>query len=107
MTKTIGIIGGGQLGRMLSEAAKNLDLKIIVLDSVENSPASQVGAEQIIGNLTDSEKIKELAQRSEYLTWEIEHINTEVLEELEEGGFKINPSPKTLAKIKDKFLQKE
>lgn len=105
--KTVGIIGGGQLGGMMTEAAKNLDLKIKVLEPTENPPAVQVGAEQIVGSLTDSEKIKELAKQSDYLTWEIEHINTEILEELETKGFKINPSPKTLSTIKDKYLQKE
>lgn len=107
MTKTVGIIGGGQLGRMMTEASKSLDLKIIVLEPTENPPAVQVGAEQIIGGLSDASKIRELAEKVDFVTWEIEHINTEVLEELEKEGIKINPSPKTLAKIRDKFLQKE
>lgn len=107
MPKTIGIVGGGQLGRMLTEASESLDLDIIVLEPTKNPPAVQVGGKQILGSLTDPEKIKELAEKSDFLTWEIEHINTEVLEELENQGFKINPSPRTLAKIKDKFLQKE
>jgi 5-(carboxyamino)imidazole ribonucleotide synthase len=104
---TVGIIGGGQLGRMLTEAAKSLDSNVIVLESTENPPAVQAGAEQIVGDLTNPEKIRELAEKSDFITWEIEHINTEVLEELEKQGIKINPSPKTLSKIKDKFLQKE
>lgn len=107
MNDTVGIIGGGQLGAMMTEAALDLDLDIIVLDPGENPPAVKVGAAQIKGDLKDSEKIRELAESSDYLTWEIEHINTEVLEGLEAEGFKINPSPKTLVKIKDKLLQKE
>lgn len=107
MNDTVGIIGGGQLGAMMTEAALDLDLDITVLDPGENPPAVLVGAEQIKGDLKDSEKIKELAENSDFLTWEIEHINTEVLEELESQGFKINPSPHTLVKIKDKLLQKE
>ena len=107
MTKTVGIIGGGQLGMMLTQANENLGFRIIVLEDTENPPAVQVGAEQIKGGLNDGEKIRELASRSDYLTWEIEHINTEVLEVLEKEGFIINPAPSTLAKIKDKFLQKE
>lgn len=105
--KKVGIIGGGQLGQMMTEAAPKLDLDIIVLDPGENPPAVQAGAQQIIGDLHDSEKIKDLASKSDFLTWEIEHINTEILEELEKQGVKVNPSPKTLAQIKDKFLQKE
>lgn len=106
MTK-VGIIGGGQLGQMMTQASAKLGLEITVLDPGENPPAVQVGAGQIKGDLHDSEKIKELAKNSDYLTWEIEHINTEILEELEKEGTKVNPSPKTLARIKDKFLQKE
>lgn len=105
--KKVGIIGGGQLGQMMTEAAPKLDLDIIVLDPGEYPPAVQAGAEQIIGDLHDSEKIKELASKTDYLTWEIEHINTDILGELEKQGVKVNPSPKTLAQIKDKFLQKE
>lgn len=105
--KRVGIIGGGQLGRMMTDASLKLNLDITVLEPTENPPAVQVGAKQIIGSLNNPEKIRELAEMSDFLTWEIEHINTEVLEELENEGFKINPSPKTLAKIKDKLLQKE
>ena len=105
--KKVGIIGGGQLGMMMTEAAPKLGLEIIVLDPGENPPAVQAGAQQIIGDLHDSEKIKDLASKSEFLTWEIEHINTDILGELEKQGVKVNPSPKTLARIKDKFLQKE
>lgn len=105
--KTVGIIGGGQLGQMMTQAAAKLDLDIIVLDKNENPPAVQVGAKQIVGDLNDAEKIQELADASDYITWEIEHINTEILEKLETKGVRINPSPKTLSRIKDKFLQKE
>jgi 5-(carboxyamino)imidazole ribonucleotide synthase len=107
MPKRVGIIGGGQLARMLVESSKDLDLDITVLEPTENPPAVQAGAKRISGSLTDPEKIKQLAEQSDYVTWEIEHINTEILEELEKSGVKINPSPKTLARIKDKLLQKE
>ncbi len=106
-SKTIGIIGGGQLGQMLTEAAKNLELDVVVLEPDDDPPAVQAGATQIIGSLVDTKKIKELVKKSDFVTWEIEHINTEVLKELENQGFKISPSPKTLTKIKDKFLQKD
>jgi len=105
--KTVGIIGGGQLGQMMTQAASKLDLDIVVLEKGDNPPAVQVGAKQIVGDLNDAEKIRELAENSDFITWEIEHINTEVLEKLETEGIKINPSPKTLSQIKDKYLQKE
>ena len=103
----MGIIGGGQLGQMMTEVAGKLNLEVIVLDPGDNPPAVQAGASQIKGDLRDSEKIKELAKNSDFLTWEIEHINAEVLEQLEQTGAKVNPSPKTLSQIKDKYLQKE
>ncbi len=107
MSKKIGIIGGGQLGRMLTEAATTLEFETIVLDPSENSPAAKVGAKQILGSLSDEGKIQELAETVDYLTWEIEHINTRILESLSEKGFSINPSPKTLVIIKDKLSQSE
>lgn len=106
-SKTIGIIGGGQLGRMLTLAAKPLGFEVIVVDPGANSPASQVGAKQIVGDLYDPKALRELAERADYLTIEIEHLNAETLEALEGSGAKINPSPKTIRLIQDKFLQKQ
>lgn len=103
---TIGIIGGGQLGRMMTPDAKRLGYEVIVVDPTPNSPAYQVGADQIVASLTDETATRELAKRSRFLTFEIEHINTTVLRELRAGGVSINPSPETLDIIKDKLAQK-
>ncbi|MFB5628372.1 MAG: 5-(carboxyamino)imidazole ribonucleotide synthase [Nitrosarchaeum sp.] len=108
MSKILGIIGGGQLGMMLTEAAKKMPehiSKIIVLDPVENCSASQVGAEQIIADFKDKKAIIELAKRSDIITYEIESGDSEVLKSVE-GEAEINPSPETLKIIQDKFLQK-
>lgn len=108
MGKVLGIIGGGQLGMMLTEAAKKMPdhiSKIIVLDPTENCPASQVGAEQIIADFKNEEAIKELAEKSDVLTYEIESGNSSVLKSLE-AKVEINPSPETLRIIQDKLLQK-
>jgi len=106
MAKRLGIIGGGQLGMMITEAAKNLSehiSEIIVLDPTENCPAAQAGAKQIVGDFKDELAILKLAEQSDIITYEIESGNTDVLSKLKA---KIEPSPSTLGIIQDKFSQK-
>jgi len=108
MGKVLGIIGGGQLGMMIAEAAKNLPneiSKIIVLDPTENCPAAQIGAQQIIADFKDKDAIVELSQKSDIITYEIESGDSDVLKSVEKNA-EINPSPETLRIIQDKFLQK-
>lgn len=103
--KTLGIVGGGQLARMLTEAAHTLGFRVIVLDPTLNSPGGQVADEQILGSFTDAKKIRELAEKSDFVTFEIESANNEAL--LEVSKLKpVNPAPGTLAIIKDKYAQK-
>jgi len=109
MTKTLGIIGGGQLGMMLAEAAKNMSEHIsdtIVLDPTKNCPASRVGAKQIVADFKDKNAIVELSLQSDIITYEIESGDSKVLESLH-GEVSINPSPSTLRIIQDKYLQKQ
>ena len=106
MKKRLGIIGGGQLGMMITEAAQNLSdeiSEIIVLDPTENCPAAQVGAKQIVGDFKDESAIIKLAEQSDIITYEIESGNTDVLNKLKT---EIEPSPSTLGIIQDKFSQK-
>jgi phosphoribosylaminoimidazole carboxylase PurK protein len=105
-TGTIGIVGGGQLGRMLTEAALPLGFRVVVLDPGANCPAAQVGAEQITGDLYDAAALQQLADRSDYLTIEIEHLDAGLLEQIAQGGKAINPSPATVKMIQDKYQQK-
>ena len=108
MGKILGIIGGGQLGMMLTEAAKNMPLdisKVIVLDPTKNCPAAKVGAEQIVADFKDESSIRELADRSDIITYEIESGDSIVLKKLE-SKCQINPSPETLFIIQDKLSQK-
>ncbi len=105
--KTIGIVGGGQLGRMLAQAAHKLGYTVTVLDPTPNSPAAQVADRHLLGNFTDPDKIKELARASDFLTFEIESANSTILEELQAQGKIIHPSPQTLSIIKNKFGQKQ
>ena len=109
MTKVLGIIGGGQLGMMLTEAAKKMPehiSKVIVLDPTSNCPAAKVGANQIVADFKNEEAIKELAKKSDILTYEIESGNSDILKTLE-NQCEINPSPHTLQIIQDKLTQKK
>lgn len=108
MAKILGIIGGGQLGMMITEAAKKMPdeiSEIIVLDPTENCPASQAGATQILADFKDKDAIIELANRSDIITYEIESGDSDVLKSVQDKA-EINPSPETLKIIQDKFLQK-
>ena len=108
MGKILGIIGGGQLGMMLTEAAKKMPehiSKVIVLDPNENCSASLVGAEQIVADFKDKDSIINLANQVDIITYEIESGDSDVLKSVENKA-EINPSPETLKTIQDKFLQK-
>ncbi len=105
--QSIGIVGGGQLGRMLTMSAKKLGFNVIVLDPTESSPAGQVADEQLLADFKDGEAIKSLSEFSDLLTFEIEHVNDKTLSQLSDNGKAVHPSPATLSIIKDKLKQKE
>lgn len=108
MAKILGIIGGGQLGMMITEAAKKMPneiSEIIVLDPTKDCPASKVGATQIIADFKDKDAIIELANKSDIITYEIESGDSDVLKSVQDKS-EINPSPESLKIIQDKFLQK-
>ncbi|HVS58501.1 MAG TPA: 5-(carboxyamino)imidazole ribonucleotide synthase [Candidatus Saccharimonadales bacterium] len=104
--ETIGIIGGGQLGRMLTLAALPLGFNVVVVDPTPHSPAAQVGAEQIVADLYDQAALQELAKRANHITIEIEHLDADALDTLASQGVHINPAPATIRLIQDKFAQK-
>ncbi|MFZ0789100.1 MAG: 5-(carboxyamino)imidazole ribonucleotide synthase [Chromatiaceae bacterium] len=103
----IGIIGGGQLGRMMVKAAKRLGCTCVVLDPTPGSPAGQVSGHQIVGDYHDPAKLRELAESCDVTTFDIEDIDSETLIELEREGNQIYPAPGVLAVIQDKLTQKE
>lgn len=107
LRKNIGIIGGGQLGKMLIEAAQPWNSFFHILESTADAPASRIADSQIIGNLTDEAKIQELAEKSDVITYEIEHVGVDKLIALENSGYRVVPSAHILQIIKDKGLQKE
>ncbi len=104
---TIGVVGGGQLGRMLAEAASPLGVDVIVLDATPDCPASRV-AEQIEGDLDDPDAVRELAERADVLTFEIETADPDLLAEVRaETDTPVHPDPETLAVTGDKLREKE
>lgn len=103
----IGIIGGGQLGRMFLQNSTRYGSKVVILETDADSPAGQVANHFVKGGLKDAQAIRTLAEQCDVLTYEIEHINSDVLAELEAEGKKVIPSSAILKTIQDKGLQKE
>ncbi len=103
---TIGIIGGGQLGKMFIENASKLAVSIHILDKDANCPAHGIAKKHLIGSITDTDAIQKLADISDVLTWEIEHIHVDKLIELQAQGKTIIPNPYVLKTIQDKGKQK-
>ncbi len=103
----LGVVGGGQLGRMLAEAAAPLGIEVVVLDPTPECPASAVCRDQIVGGFDDAEGVRELASRADVLTFEIELAEPDLLAAVsEEAGIDVQPSPATLRTIQDKLVQK-
>ncbi len=103
----IGILGGGQLGKMLLEAAVNHPVETFVLEADSHAPAAKLCNHFIPGDIKDFATVYRFGKMVDVLTIEIEHVNLEALFKLEEEGLKIFPRPNTLRIIKDKGLQKE
>jgi phosphoribosylaminoimidazole carboxylase len=105
--RKVGVLGGGQLGRMLIEAANRLNIQVNVLDTAA-SPAKQISAHDghIEGSFKDAAAVKQLASISDVVTVEIEHVDTQMLEEVASQVI-VEPSWKTLRIIKDKYAQKQ
>jgi 5-(carboxyamino)imidazole ribonucleotide synthase len=106
-TQKIGILGGGQLGKMLCLAAAEWDFKTYVLDASPDYPAGQVCSEFIAGDFKNYDDVLTFGRDKDILTIEIEHVNTDALRELERLGKIVHPSPRALDIIKDKGSQKE
>ncbi|EPS74390.1 hypothetical protein M569_00365 [Genlisea aurea] len=104
--KVVGVLGGGQLGRMLCEAASQLAIKVIVLDPMENCPASSICEYHMVGSYDDPLTVEEFAKRCGVLTVEIEHVDAETLERLEQQGVDCQPKASTIRIIQDKYKQK-
>lgn len=102
----VGIIGGGQLGKMIAHEARRMSLKVIVLDPTEGCPASRIADEQIVADFKDESAIMKLAEKCDVLTYEIELANSAALKELEAKSYPVRPAPETLHIIQNKYRQK-
>ncbi|WP_447636051.1 5-(carboxyamino)imidazole ribonucleotide synthase [Flavobacterium microcysteis] len=103
----LGILGGGQLGKMLLADTRKFDIQTYVLDPSEEAP-SRMGCNKFYqGDLMDYDTVYEFGKKTDVLTFEIELVNLEALEQLELEGTKVYPSPKTLRNIQNKGRQKD
>jgi 5-(carboxyamino)imidazole ribonucleotide synthase len=103
----IGILGGGQLGRMFLQAAMDLDLNLYILDPDENAPCKKYAEYFTCGHFNDFNTVFEFGKNLDLITVEIEHVNIDALENLEKIGVKVFPQSSVLRIVQDKGLQKE
>lgn len=102
----IGILGGGQLGRMLSQAASRLGFNVVILDPEENSPAGRVSQGQIVAAYDDPTALSVLGRTCAAVTFEFENVPAASVERLIEGGALVFPGPKALAAAQDRVEEK-
>jgi 5-(carboxyamino)imidazole ribonucleotide synthase len=103
----LGILGGGQLGKMLLFDTRKFDIQTYVLDPSDEAPCKIACNQFFQGDLMDFETVYNFGKQVDVLTFEIELVNLEALEKLENEGTKVYPSPKTLKLIQNKGIQKE
>ncbi|CAN1176667.1 Phosphoribosylaminoimidazole carboxylase, chloroplastic (Fragment) [Linum perenne] len=102
----VGVLGGGQLGRMLCQSGSEMGIKVIVLDPLVGCPASSIAHDHMVGSFDDSATVEDFAKRCGVLTVEIEHVDVATLERLEHQGVDCQPKASTIRTIQDKYLQK-
>jgi len=107
MKKRIGIIGGGQLGKMMILEAKRLGFYVAILDPTPNCPASSISDYQVVSAFDDPAGYRELSALVDVITYEFEHIHAPVLETLEKEGHVIYPSVTSLKTIQNKYTQNQ
>ena len=104
---TIGVLGGGQLGRMLIQETIDLDVNVAVLDPSPEAPCKHISHECVKGDFNDFDAVYAFGKDKDVVTIEIEHVNVEALEKLENEGVKVYPQPSVIKTVKDKGLQKQ
>tara|TARA_B100001559_G_scaffold237691_1_gene200680 strand:- start:2205 stop:3356 length:1152 start_codon:yes stop_codon:yes gene_type:complete len=105
--KTLGILGGGQLGKMVLDVSNRWGLKVYVLDSNIECPSSKLCSKFFVGDLMDFDTVVQFGQNVDLITIEIENVNVEALKFLESKGKKVFPQPSVIEIIQDKSKQKE
>lgn len=105
--KKVGILGGGQLGRMLLSPAIDLDIEIHFLENDSNAPCSTVSRNFHKGNITEYQDVLDFGRNMDIISIEIEKVSADALEQLEKEGKKVFPQPAIIRLIQDKRLQKQ
>jgi 5-(carboxyamino)imidazole ribonucleotide synthase len=105
--ETIGVIGGGQLGRMFALDAKRMGYRVITLDPQEHSPCGQVADEQIVAAYSDLDAVEELGRRSDVLTYEFENIDIGSVRHLEARSYPVTPSSNVLYVTQNRIREKQ
>jgi 5-(carboxyamino)imidazole ribonucleotide synthase len=103
----VGILGGGQLGRMLLQAAANYTVETYVMENDDQCPAAHLCHHFIKGDIKNFDDVYAFGKNLDAITIEIENVNTEALEKLQSEGVKVYPHPSVLKTIRNKILQKE
>ncbi|MCH2197473.1 MAG: 5-(carboxyamino)imidazole ribonucleotide synthase [Flavobacteriales bacterium] len=103
----LGILGGGQLGRMLIQEAASLDVQIHVLDPTPDAPCAELANSFTCGEFRDYDTVMKFGADKDLITIEIEDVNTQALKDLQAQGLKVCPDPTHLEIIKDKGIQKQ
>jgi 5-(carboxyamino)imidazole ribonucleotide synthase len=105
--KKVGILGGGQLGRMLLQAAANYPVETFLMENDSNAPAAHLCKHFIKGDITNFNEVYQFGKSLDVITIEIENVNIEALEKLADEGVQVIPNPSALKIIKDKIKQKQ
>lgn len=103
----IGLLGGGQLGRMLLQESVNLDLDLHIMDPADDAPCSKYSRHFVHGDFRDYDSVLAFGKDKDIVTIEFEDVNADALQELEDIGIKVYPQPGILKIIQDKGLQKQ
>ncbi|MCX6352065.1 MAG: 5-(carboxyamino)imidazole ribonucleotide synthase [Bacteroidetes bacterium] len=103
----LGVLGGGQLGRMLIQSAFDFNIHCAVLDPDDNAPCKNICHDFVLGSFKDYKTVMDFGKDKDVITIEIEHVNTQALEDLEQQGKQIYPQPHIIKMVQDKGLQKQ
>ncbi len=104
---TLGVLGGGQLGRMLLPPANALDIKLAILDPDPEAPCSKLAHHFVCGDFKDHDTVVQFGESCDVITVEIEHVSISALKALRDMGKKVFPQPEVLETVQDKGLQKQ
>ena len=103
----IGVLGGGQLGRMLIQSAININIDLRMMDLDPNAPCAKLVSDFTVGDLEDFNAVYEFGKQCDILTIEIEKVNIEAMKKLQSEGVKVYPQPEIIVMIQDKRVQKQ